>query len=87
MPRIKAAKKSLRKSREQRRRNQATQSRVKTEVRRARGAIGAGGQQMEMALRQASRILDKAASKGALHPNAVARKKSRLAKASRKAVV
>lgn len=85
MPRIKAAKKSLRKSHEQRVRNQAAESRVKTEVRRARSAIGTGGEQTELVLRQVSRILDKAASKGAIHPNAAARKKSRLAQAARKA--
>jgi small subunit ribosomal protein S20 len=85
VPRIKSAKKQLRKSREQRLRNQATRSRVKTAIRAARAAVDARAPEAETVVRQASAIVDKAASKGALHPNAAARRKSRLAKRALKA--
>lgn len=55
-------------------RNQAVQSRVKTLVKQAR-ETGAPGSE---ALRAAIQALDAAARKGILHPNAAARKKSRL---------
>lgn len=86
MPRIKSAKKRLRKSRQERLRNQATVSRVKTAIRTARTALAASPTEAETPVRRACRIVDKAASKGALHPNAAARKKSRLMKQARKAL-
>jgi small subunit ribosomal protein S20 len=55
-------------------RNQAIQSRVKTLVKDARTAEQPGGD----SLRAAISALDAAARKGILHPNAAARKKSRL---------
>lgn len=55
-------------------RNQAIRSRVKTVVKEAR----AGGQPAADTLRAAISALDAAARKGIMHPNAAARKKSRL---------
>ncbi len=55
-------------------RNQAIRSRVKTLVKQTREA----GQPSADALRAAISALDAAARKGILHPNAAARKKSRL---------
>jgi small subunit ribosomal protein S20 len=52
-------------------RNQAERSEVKTKVRKARGGDAS-------AVQTAVKALDKAASKGVLHKNAAARKKSRL---------
>ena len=54
-------------------RNQAVRSRVKTVVKNARA-----GRPEENALREAISALDAAARKGVIHPNAAARKKSRL---------
>jgi small subunit ribosomal protein S20 len=54
-------------------RNQAVQSRVKTLVKQARD-----GRAEEDAIRSAISALDVAARKGVIHPNAAARKKSRL---------
>ena len=55
-------------------RNQAIRSRVKTLVKEARAA----GQPGADTLRAAISALDAAARKGIMHPNAAARKKSRL---------
>jgi small subunit ribosomal protein S20 len=55
-------------------RNQAIRSKVKTVVKQAREA----GQPAADSLRAAISALDSAARKGILHPNAAARKKSRL---------
>lgn len=58
-------------------RNQAARSEVKTMVRKARGG-------QATAVKTAAKALDKAASKGILHKNAAARKKSRIMKAAAK---
>lgn len=55
-------------------RNQAIRSKVKTLVKEARTAEQPGGD----TLRAAIAALDAAARKGIMHPNAAARKKSRL---------
>lgn len=85
MPNIKSAKKRLRKSREQRARNQAVRSRVRTAMRHAREAMATDAAAAEDSVRAACRLVDKAASKGVLHPNAAARRKSRLMKRAHKA--
>jgi len=85
LPRIKSAKKRLRTSRNEKLRNQSTQSRVKTVVRAARAAVAAKAPTAEASVRRACRIVDKAASKGVLHKNAAARRKSRLMKQARRA--
>lgn len=55
-------------------RNQAVRSEVKTLVKQARGS----GHPTVDVLRAALSALDSAARKGVIHPNAAARKKSRL---------
>jgi small subunit ribosomal protein S20 len=61
-------------------RNKAVKSELKTRVKVALGAAGTddGGD----ALRLAQKRLDKAASKGVIHKNQAARRKSRLMKAA-----
>ena len=60
-------------------RNRARRSAARTAVRRARELTADGAQQeAESAVREATSILDRAASKGVLHPNNAARRKSRL---------
>ena len=63
-------------------RNKACKSELKTAVRRVREAVAAGnGAEAYAAALAASRLLDKAASKGVYHKNTASRKVSRLAKA------
>jgi small subunit ribosomal protein S20 len=85
LPRIKSAKKRLRTSQQQRLRNQATRSRVKTVIRAARAAIAANASTAEASVRYACKTVDKAASKGVLHRNAAARRKSRLMRKAQQA--
>ncbi len=62
-------------------RNKAVKSGLKTEVRRTREAVAAGDKAgAEKALAKASRKLDKAVSKGVIHQNQAANRKSALAK-------
>jgi small subunit ribosomal protein S20 len=62
-------------------RNKAVKSEVKTAVRATRAAIAAGDKAAATAaLQHASKKLDKAASKGVIHKNQAANKKSAIAK-------
>jgi small subunit ribosomal protein S20 len=62
-------------------RNKAVKSSLKTSVRRFREAADSGDvAQTQELLRAASRQLDKAASKGVIHANQAANRKSALAK-------
>ncbi len=62
-------------------RNKAVRSEVKTAVRATREAIAAGDKEKaSAALVVASKKLDKAASKGVIHQNQAANKKSSIAK-------
>ena len=61
-------------------RNKAVKSSLKTAIRKAREAAAAGDvEKATTAARDASRALDKAVSKGVIHKNAAANKKSALA--------
>jgi small subunit ribosomal protein S20 len=60
-------------------RNKAVRSSLKTEAKKVRTAAdGTDGQAATAALREATRMIDKAAAKGTLHKRAAARRKSRL---------
>jgi small subunit ribosomal protein S20 len=59
-------------------RNKAVRSEVKTRTKNALATIGT--EENSEALRLAVKRIDKAATKGVLHPNTAARKKSRLMK-------
>ncbi len=73
-------------SEERRERNQAAKSRTRTLITRARRTIGAGETTMaEQEIRAAISALDTAASKGIIHRNNAARRKSRLMRALAKA--
>jgi small subunit ribosomal protein S20 len=64
-----------------RQRNQAVKSSLKTAVRKFREAAEAGDKDVAVAAaRDASRQLDKAASKGVIHKNQAANRKARIAK-------
>ncbi|MGN6472904.1 MAG: 30S ribosomal protein S20 [Mycobacteriales bacterium] len=61
-------------------RNKAVKSELKTAVRRFREAADSGNaENTTAALRSASRLLDKAASKGVIHKNQAANRKSAMA--------
>ena len=62
-------------------RNKAVKSELKTAVRRFREAADAGNaEETTSALRTASRLLDKAASKGVIHKNQAANRKGAMAR-------
>jgi small subunit ribosomal protein S20 len=64
-----------------RQRNKAVKSSLKTAVRKFHTAVAAGDQEQATALAQeATRALDKAASKGVIHPNQAANRKSSISK-------
>jgi small subunit ribosomal protein S20 len=74
----KSAKKRIRQSRHQAAANRVQRSAVRSAVRKVRGAPSAD--QARAALSKAERLLDRAARKRLIHPNAAARQKSRLRK-------
>ena len=78
MPNVKSAIKRMNKSREQNARNRAKRSRLRTALKQVREAGDA--ETAEARFRQAQMLLDRASSSRLLHPNAVARMKSALAR-------
>ena len=76
------AAKTLRAQERKAARNRSTRSFTRSRVRSATEAIAEGTQSDESAetLKGAVSALDKAVTKGTMHPNAAARKKSRLTK-------
>ena len=82
MANIKSQIKRNRTNERSRLRNQSTKSALRTAIRSLRAATEAGDKEKAGALLVAtSRQLDKAASKGVIHQNQAANKKSALAKA------
>jgi small subunit ribosomal protein S20 len=78
---IKSQLKRIKTNEKARQRNKAVKSSLKTSVRRFRAAADAGDSAAARdALQVASRELDKAASKGVIHSNQAANKKSAMAK-------
>lgn len=82
MANIKSQIKRIRTNETARLRNKAVKSELKTYVRRVREAVAGGDKDAATAaLTVASKKLDKAVSKGVIHANQAANKKSALAKA------
>lgn len=80
MANIKSQKKRILTNEKARQRNQAVRSEVKTAVKKVRKAIAAGDKDTALAAnREAARKLDKASSKGVIHKNQAANRKSGLA--------
>ncbi|GGO47547.1 30S ribosomal protein S20 [Streptomyces daqingensis] len=80
MANIKSQMKRIKTNEKARQRNKAVKSELKTAIRRTHAAVAAGdAQKADEAQRVASRKLDKAVSKGVLHKNNAANKKSALA--------
>ncbi|MGJ9526527.1 30S ribosomal protein S20 [Actinotignum sp. GS-2025b] len=81
MANIKQQKKRVLTNEKRRLRNQAVKSELKTYIRKTRLAVEAGNaEEAETLLAAASRKLDKAVSKGVIHRNQAANRKSKLAK-------
>lgn len=82
MANIKSQKKRNRQNESRRQRNKSITSDLKTSIRRVHEAAAAGEPTEEL-IQAAQKKIDTAAAKGVLHPNAAARKKSRLASSLR----
>ncbi|GGW90635.1 MULTISPECIES: 30S ribosomal protein S20 [Streptomyces] len=81
MANIKSQMKRIKTNEKARQRNKAVKSSLKTAIRRTREAIEAGDLEKATAAQAlAAKKLDKAVSKGVLHKNNAANKKSALAK-------
>lgn len=81
MANIKSQLKRIKTNEKHRLRNKSVKSSVKTAVRKFREAAEAGDKDKAIELfRDASKKLDKAASKGVIHANQAANKKSAMAK-------
>jgi small subunit ribosomal protein S20 len=80
MPNLRSAKKRMRIEEKRRARNKAVKSTVRTQITKAREGIAStpAEPQTEEAVRQAISALDRAVTKGVLHRNNAARRKSRL---------
>lgn len=78
MPNTKSAAKRVRQTIKRTLRNRRVKSQIRTAIRRFEEAAQEDLNLAEERLRQALKSLDKAASKGVIHRNKAARKKSRL---------
>lgn len=77
MANIKSQKKRILTNEKSRMRNRAVKSELKTAIRRVKDAVAAGnGAEAFAAAQAACRLLDKAASKGVIHKNQAANRKS-----------
>jgi small subunit ribosomal protein S20 len=76
----KSAIKRIRQSETRRQRNRTVRSRVRSVLKTARVATATPGDEARTAVLQAIRTLDKAVTKGVVHRNTAARKKSALAR-------
>jgi small subunit ribosomal protein S20 len=77
----KSALKRMRQNEKRRVRNRAVKTRVRSAIKSARTALGTGGgADTKAAVIEAIRVLDKAVTKGVVHKNTAARKKSALAR-------
>ncbi len=78
MPNIKSAKKRVLVSQKKAAQNKSTRSALKTAIKKANVAIENKSADMDATVKAAVKSIDQAASKGILHKNTAARKKSQL---------
>lgn len=78
MPNIKSAKKRVLVSKANYEHNKAYRSALRTAIKKADAAIEAKSEDMAVAVKAAVKNIDQAASKGIIHKNNAARKKSAL---------
>lgn len=81
MPNIKSAKKRVIIAEKNQKKNAAAKSALRTSVKKARVAIANKDEGAQDAVKSAVISVDKAVSKGLMHKNTAARRKSKLAKA------
>ena len=80
MANIKSQKKRILTAEKARQRNRAVRSELKTEIKKVRAAVEAGEKDTAVAAcKKASRLLDKAVTKGVIHKNQAAKRKSGIA--------
>ena len=80
MANIKSQIKRIKTNEKSRQRNKAVKSALRTHVRKFRDAVEAGdAEKASVAARAATRALDKAASRGVIHANQAANRKSAIA--------
>ena len=80
MPNLKSAIKRVKVNEKANIANSQAKSAMRTTVKKAENAVADNAENKQELLQAAFKSLDKAASKGLIHKNAAARKKSRLAK-------
>ena len=85
MPNIKSAKKRVIVNRNNALRNKSARSELRTTIKKADAAIETNAADKEAAVKAAVKSIDAAATKGLLHKNNAARKKSALVKRLNKA--
>jgi small subunit ribosomal protein S20 len=78
VPRLKSAKKAMRKTKTANERNRARRSQLRTALKKVRAAQSA--KEAEVAYKEATQLLDRAGRKNLIHRNTASRAKSRLAK-------
>jgi len=87
MANIKSQKKRIKTNEKRRRRNASIRSRMKTMVKKAILSLSSTDEKLrEMAIKNAISAIDRACSKGVIHRNAAARRKSRLMRKVNKAL-
>ncbi|HAL74637.1 MAG TPA: 30S ribosomal protein S20 [Clostridiales bacterium] len=84
MPNIKSAIKRVSVTEKKTAVNKTKKSEIRTSLKKARNAVATSAENAGELLRDTQSALDKAAAKGYLHKNNVARKQSKLAKAANK---
>ena len=86
MANLKSSKKDIRRSTKAREKNTGMKSAIKTFIKKTKKAAEAGDKTATVAaMTIAVKSIDKAVQKGVIHKNQAARRKSRLAKATKKA--
>ncbi len=83
MPNIKSAKKRVSVIQKKTAVNKSKRSEIRTSIKKAQDAVSASAENTNDLMRDAQSQLDRAAVKGYLHKNNVARKMSKLAKAAK----
>ncbi len=80
MANTRSAIKRMKQNEKRRQRNRAARSNIRSTVKAAGAAVSAKGPESKATIQEAIRILDRAVTKGLLHRNTAARKKSALAR-------
>ncbi|HEY5611120.1 MAG TPA: 30S ribosomal protein S20 [Thermoanaerobaculia bacterium] len=84
MANIRSAEKQRRQAEKRKIRNRAGKSRLKSELKRVKTSVAAGGEDVNASLRHAYSEIDKAAKKKLIKENTASRYKSRLAAAAKR---